>query len=318
MHSKPSGITKDFIEIHLPTRPHKKRKRRTVNPRALLLFLLLVAAFTVGPLLFLHSSQGQASPEALCGRYMKAFAADRPGVVYRLFPSELQSRHSGSRSAMVETLDDFAYAYGQSSDWSVLSQTDYPEASRQAFSLLLGREVSGYCDTVVRTTLDGQVRQLHLDMVCIKNRWYLAEVWNDDLLPVNGYDTPEDAVDTYLSALCANDPEGMALALAPALVDRAIAEGYGLRATLSELDDFFAGGLSGNPVYYTLTQTKDYSAYQAQSIAEILGAQPQTYQAFYYDATVGDTVYTLVVDLACLDGRWGITAVWDYNKSYVI
>jgi hypothetical protein len=143
-------------------------------------------------------------------------------------------------------------------------------------------------------------------------------VWNDDILPSNGAAQPEDAVDTYLSALAAGDPEGMALAMAPALLDRAIEEGYGLRAVFAEIDDFYAAGLSGNPIAYTLTQTTDYSAYQAQSMAEVLGIQPQTYRAYYYEALIADTVYTLVIDMVQIDDCWGITAVWDYNKSYIL
>lgn len=317
MEDNHSGITNDFIEIVLPSRRSDRHKKPPLWPW-ITGGVLFIAVLTVGILLFLYSSQGQTSPQAVVERYMSAAAADKPGAVYRLFPSDIQSRHSGSRTDLVEELDDFVYAYGQDGDWSILSTEVYDRSSLLTFNALLDTDITDYQHLTVQKTIDGITRRLHLDVIQIEGKWYLAEVWNDDILPGNGAATPEDAIDTYLSAFAADDPEGMALVLAPALLDRAIAEGYGLRAMLGEIDDFYAAGLSRNPVSYTLTQTKDYSAYQAQSMAEVLGVQPQIYRAFYFEAVIDDTVYTLVVDFVQIDDRWGITAVWDYNKSYIL
>lgn len=317
MEQNHSGITDEFIEIVLPTPPAPEKKKRPRWPWFVCSALFLVG-LTAGILAFLFSSQGQASPTAVAEQYMAAFAADRSGAVYRLFPSVIQSRHSGSRADLVIALDDFAAAYGQEGEWTLTSSEDYDQSSRLHFSTILNVDITGYQHLTVQKILDAQTRNLHLDVIEIDGKWYLAQVWNDDILPHNGADQPEDAVDTYISAFAANDAEGMALGLSPALLDRAIKEGYGLRDMLCEIDDFYADGLSGNPISYTLTQTKDYSAYQAQSMAEVLGVQPQVYRAYYYEAIIDETVYNLVIDLVQVDGRWGITAVWDYNKNYIL
>lgn len=317
MEENHSGITNDFIEIVLPSRRANKHKKRPLWPWFVLGALFLIGLI-VGILVFLFSSQGQATPQAVAERYMTAAAADKPGAVYRLFPQDIQSRHSGSRIDLVEELDDFVYAYGQDGDWSILSAENYDQSSLVTFNTLLNADITAYQHLTVQKTIDGRTRHLHLDVIQIKEKWYLAEVWNDDILPADGTASPEEAVDIYLSAFAAGDAEGMGLVLAPALLDRAVKEDYGLRAMLGEIDDFYAAALSPNPISYTLTQTKDYSAYQSQSMAEVLGIQPQIYRAFYYEAIIDDTVYTMVVDLVQVDDRWGITAVWDYNKSYIL
>ena len=311
------GILHNFIASRRPSRRSRKRRRPPIWPR-LALGVLVIVGLIFGIRAFLYSSQGQTTPQAVAERYMTAAAADKPGAVYRLFPQDIQSRHGGSRTDLVEELDDFAYAYGQKEDWSILSTEAYSQSSLLAFNALLDTNITAYQHLTIQKTIDNRSRNLHLDVIQINEKWYLAEVWNDDVLPCNGTATPEEAVDTYLSAWSAGDPEGMARALAPALLDHAMAEGYGLRNMLGEIDDFYAAGLSPTPISYTLTQTKDYSAYQAQSMAEVLGVQPQIYRAFYYEAVLGDTVYTMVIDLVQIDERWGSTAVWDYNKSYII
>lgn len=311
------GIPNNVIEIKRPSRRSKKRRKPPIWPR-LALGVLIIAGLIFGIRAFLYSSQGQATPQAVAERYMTAAAADKSGVIYRLFPQDIQSRHGGSRADLVEELDDFVYAYGRDGDWSILSTEAYSQSSLMAFNALLDADITDYQHLTLQKDIDGRTRNIHLDVIQMNEKWYLAEVWNDDVLPGNGTATPEEAIDIYLAALSANDPEGMALALAPALLDRAMEKGYGLRTMLGEIDDFFAAGLAGNPVSYTLTQTKDYSAYQAQSMAEVLGAHPQIYRAFYYEATLNDTVYTLVIDLVQINDRWGITAVWDYNKSYIL
>ena len=317
MEKNRSGINTDFIKIKRPSRRSRKRRRPPIWPR-LALGILVIVGLIFGICAFLYSSQGQPSPQAVAERYMTAAAADKSGAIYRLFPQAIQSRHSGSRTDLVEQLDDFVYAYGRDGDWSILSTEAYSQSSLTAFNALLDADITDYQHLTLQKDIDGRTRNIHLDVIQIGGKWYLAEVWNDDVLPANGAASPEEAVDLYLAAFAANDAEGMALALAPALLDRAIEENYGLRAMLGEIDDFYAAGLSANPVSYTLTQTKDYSAYQAQSIAEVLGTHPQIYRAFYYEATLNDTVYTLVIDLVQINDRWGITAVWDYNKSYII
>lgn len=317
MENNRSGITDEFVEIILPEPkpPAPKKKARWPWVLCGILFLLGMIA---GIFAFLFSSQGQASPQAVAEQYAHALSAGKTGAVYRLFPQAIQSRHSGSRAALVENLDDFAFAYGQPGDWSILSASDYDPAARLSFSAILDTDITGYQEVILEKTIDGRIRRLHLDVIEIDGNWYLAEVWNDDILPGAGFADPESAINSYLTAFASADRETMAAALAPDLLYAAMEEEYGLRAMLTELDDFYAAGRCGSPVTYTLTQTKDYSAYQAQSMAEVLGVQPQAYRAFYYEATVGDTVYTMVIDLVQIDDRWGITAVWDYNKSYIL
>lgn len=317
MENNRSGITDEFVEIILPEPKPPAPKKKARWPWVLCGILLLLGV-TAGILAFLFSSQGQASPQAVAEQYANAVSAGRTGAVYRLFPHAIQSRHSGSRAALVESLDDFTFAYGQNSDWSILSAADYDPAARLSFSAILGTDITGYQEILLEKTIDGRARRLHLDVIEIGGKWYLAEVWNDDILPGNGFADPESAIRSYLTAFAGADREAMAAALAPDLLDTAIEKEYGLRAMLTELDDFYAASLCGSPVTYTLTHAKDYSAYQTQSMAEVLGKQPQAYRAFYCEATVGDTVYTAVIDLVQVDERWGITALWDYHKSYIL
>ncbi len=317
---KVTGVTEstdEFVEITLPEKepaPHKRKRRWPW----LLFGLVALLGLTAGIFTFLFSSQGQPSPQALTETYATALADGNTGQVYRLFPDVIQRRWMGSRADLVTELDEFAYAYGQIGDWSILSTKDYTEADRASFSSILGTDLAGYQEVILETVIDDRVRHLHLDIIELDGKWYLAQVWNDDILPGSGFSQPEEAMDAYLSAFAANSFDDMALALSPALAQAAIEKDYGLRDMLCEIDDLTASGLSGQPVSYTITQTKDYSAYQSQSMAEILGVQPQSYRAYHLEAIIGDTVYTVVFDLAQLDDRWGITAVWDYNKSYII
>lgn len=311
------SFTDEFVEIVFndgqPPAPSKKR--RWLWPVLGIATLLLA----VGVLfLFLFTPQGQASPEALAQTYANAMMKDRVGQVYRLFPSAIARRMSGTRQALVEELDEFCYAYGQTDGYTLLSVTEYEPQLRQSFSTILNTEITDYRHITLSMTIDGRDRHLHLDVLKIKEKWYLAEVWNDDVLIGNGFALPEEAVDAYMASFTANSTEGMSLALAPSLTEAAVAKQYGLRQMLGEVDDFYAAGKSGHPVSYSHIQTKSYSAYQTQSMAEVLGAEPQAYRAYYYDACVGDTVYTLVVDLVQVNDRWGITRVWDYHKEYMI
>ncbi len=317
---KVTGVTEatdEFVEITLPEKepaPHKKKRRWPW----LVFSLVALLGLAAGILTFLYSSQGQASPQALTETYAAALSDGNTGQIYRLFPDVIQRRWNGSRADLILELDEFAFAYGRIGHWSILSTSDYTEADRSSFSSILNTDITHYQEVILETVIDDRIRRLHLDVIEIEGEWYLAQVWNDDILPGIGFAQPEEAIDAYLSAFTANNFDGMAAALSPALAQSAIEKGYGLRSMLCEIDDFTAVGLSGQPVSYTITQTKDYSAYQAQSMAEILGVQPQAYRAYHLEAVIGDTVYTAVFDLARLDDRWGITAVWDYNKSYII
>ena len=297
----------------MPTTPHKRRRR--VSPLAFLLALLILAG---GLLILFTPSRGAKTPEALAQTYAKAMAKDRVGRIYRLFPKAITGRYSGSRAAFVEEMDEFCYAYGQADGYTLVSVTEYEEPLRQTFSKILNTEIADYRHITLSMTIDGRERNLHLDALQIKNRWYLAEVWNDDVMVGNGFATPEQAVDAYASAFSGKDPNGVSLAFSPALADSAIAKQYGLRQMLYEVDDLYTANLYGSAFTYTFTEAKDYSAYQTQSIAEVLGVQPQAYRAYYYDACVGDTVYTLVIDVVQINDVWGITRVWDYHKEYVI
>lgn len=317
---KVTGVTEatdEFVEITLPEKqPAPKKKKRRWPWFALGLVALLGLA--VGSLTFLFGSQGQATPDAVAKLYAQALTDHNTAQVYRLFPDAIQSRHVGSRADLVAKLDEFYFAYGQPGEWSVLSIKDYSEADRASFCAILDTDITGYKEVILKKIIDDRARYLHVDVIQVKEKWYLAEVWNDDILPGSGFADPETAVSTYLTAFTSADLDGMALAVAPALATAATEKGYGLRDMLREIDDFTAADLCGSPVTYTVTQTKDYSAYQSQSIAEVLGAQPQAYRAYHLEATVGDTVYTMVIDLVQLDDVWGITAVWDYNKSYIL
>ncbi len=317
---KVTGVTEatdEFVEITLPEKQPAPRKKKRLWP-SLLLSLVALLGLTAGVFTFLYSSQGQASPQALTEAYAAALADGNTGQVYRLFPDVIQRRWMGSRADLILELDEFSFAYGQIGDWSILSTKDYTEADRASFSSILGTDLTGYQEVILETIIDDRIRHLHLDVIELDEKWYLAQVWNDDILPGIGFSQPEEAIDAYLSAFTANSLEGMSLALSPALAQAAIEKGYGLRSMLCEIDGFTAAGLSGSPVTYTINQTKDYSAYQAQSMAEILGVEPQAYRAYHLEAVIGDTVYTAVFDLAQFDDCWGITAVWDYNKSYII
>lgn len=310
------SFTDEFIEIVLddrqPPAPPKKRRRIWL---ALSVATLLVAVG--GLFLFLFTPQGQTSPEALAQTYANAMMQDRVGQVYRLFPSAIARRHSGSRESLVEELDEFCYAYGQADGYTLQSVTAYTPELCQSFSTVLDTEITDYRQITLSMTLEERTRQLHLDVLLINGKWYLAQVWNDDVLVGSGFTTPEEAVDLYFDAFSAESLDGMSLALSPALTETAIAKQYTLRQMLGEVDDFYekSGCL---PVTYTPIQTKTYSAYQTQSMAEVLGVEPQAYRAYYFDACVGDTVYTLVVDLVQVNDAWGITRVWDYHKEYMI
>ncbi len=310
------SFTNEFVEIvfNEGQPPAPSKKRRWLWPVLGVATLLLALG---GLFLFLFTPQGQASPEALAQAYANAMMKDRVGQVYRLFPSAITRRAGGTREALVEELDEFCYAYGQTDGYTLLSITEYEPQLRQSFSTILDTEITDYRHIILEMTLDGQARHLHLDVLKIKEKWYLAEVWNDDVLVGNGFALPEEAVDAYFAAFCADSLDGMSLALSPALTEAAIAKQYGLRQMLCEIDDFYAEG-GCRPVSYSHIQTKAYSAYQTQSIAEILGPEPQAYRAYYYDACVGDTVYTLVVDLVQVNDTWGIARVWDYHKEYMI
>ena len=311
------SFTDEFIEIVLDERkpPVPSKKKRWLWP---VLGAVTLLGLLGGLFLFLFTPQGQDSPEAVAQVYAKAMMKDRVGQVYRLFPSAITSRHSGTREALVEELDEFCYAYGQSDGYTLVSVTAYDAELRQSFSTILDTEIADYQHIILAMTLDERERQLHLDVLQIQNQWYLAEVWNDDVLVGNGFAQYEQAIDSYFTAFSANSPDGLSLALAPSLTNAAIAKQYGLRQMLFEVDDFYAADACGQPVSYSYIQTKTYSAFQAQSIAEILGVQPQAYRACYFDACVGDTVYTLVIDLVQVNDRWGITRVWDYHKEYII
>ena len=314
---KSTSFTDEFIEIVLDDRkpPASPKKRRWLWPILSIVTLLLLAG---GLFLFLFTPNGQASPEAVAQVYANAMMNDRAGQVYRLFPSAITSRHSGSREALVEELDEFCYTYGQASEYTLVSVTEYDASLRQNFSTVLDTEIADYQHITLAMTLDERERHLHLDVLEIEGKWYLAEVWNDDVLVGNGFALSEEAIDAYFAAFSAGSADGMSLALSPSLTETAITKQYGLRQMLVELDDFYAAGTGGRPVSYSHIQTKTYSAYQTQSIAEILGIQPQAYRAYYFDACVGDTVYTLVIDLVQVNDRWGITRVWDYSKEYMI
>lgn len=297
----------------MPTTPRKRRRR--VSPLAFLLALLILAG---GLLILFTPSRGAKTPEALAQTYAKAMARDRVGRIYRLFPKAITGRYSGPRAAFVEEMDEFCYAYGQANGYTLVSVTEYEEPLRQTFSEILDTEIADYRHITLSMAIDGRERLLHLDSLQIKNRWYLSEVWNDDVLIGTGFASPEEAMEAYASAFEVDDLNGISVALAPALTEAAVEKQYGLRQMLCEVDDLYAAGLSGESLTYTLTETKDYSPYQAQSMAEVLGEQPQAYRAYYYDACVGDTVYTLVVDMVQMGDRWGITRVWDYLKEYMI
>ncbi len=314
---KSTSFTDEFIEIVLDDRksPTPPKKRRWLWPILSILTLLLLAG---GLFLFLFSPNGQVSPEAVAQAYANAMMNDRAGQVYRLFPSAITSRHAGSRVALVEELDEFCHAYGQANEYTLVSVAAYDTELRQNFSTVLDTEITDYQHITLAMTMDGRERHLHLDVLEIGGKWFLAEVWNDDILVGNGFAQSEEAIDAYFAAFSADSAEGMSLSLSPSLTEAAIAKPYGLRQMLVELDDFYAAGAGGRPVSYSHIQTKNYSAYQTQSMAEVLGVEPQAYRAYYFDACVGDTVYTLVVDVVQVDDRWGITRIWDYHKEYII
>lgn len=313
----PTEATDEFIEITFPDRKDAAPapKRRRLWP---ILSIAAVLLSAVGLCLFLYSSQGQSTPEAVAQAYAAAQAKAHVGPIYRLFPAALQHRFRGWRADLLEEMDEFYYAYGQDTAASLVSVEDYSQADRLSMSALLEVEISNYKQVVLQKELDGRLRNIHLDVIEIQNKWYLTEVWNDDIVPGIGFDDPAQAVDAYLTAFASGDYAGMASALSPALAHIAIEKGYGLRDMIYELDDFVSNEQSGQPVSYSLLQTKDYSAYQTQNITEILGIQPQAYCAYHLEALIGDTLYTVVFDLVQADDRWGITAVWDYNKSYIL
>lgn len=310
-----TSFTDEFIEIVLderkPTAPPKKR--RWLWPLLGIATLLVLAG---GLLLFLFTPNGQPSPEALAQTYANAMMNDQVGQVYRLFPSAIARRHSGTREALVEELDEYCYAYGQADGYALVSVAEYDTDLRQSFSTILDAEIADYRHITLSMMLDGRERRLHLDTLNIQGKWYLAEVWNDDVLVGNGFANPEEAATAYFSALGGNSLEGISLTLSPALTTAAIEKQYGLRQMLCEVDDLYA--VDAHSVTYSHIQTKNYSAYQTQSIAEVLGEPPQAYRAYYYDACVGDTVYTLVLDLVQIGDRWGITRIWNYDKEYRI
>ncbi len=125
-----------------------------------------------------------------------------------------------------------------------------------------------------------------------------------------GFDTPEEAIEAYLTAMRYNDLEAISSCVLPAMTDYLLYWEYDLEDLVWYVDEFKI--LRGNPIEsYRIANYESYNQRTILNYKEMLEIEIEEFVVYYVTVDLGlRGVHELNIDLIFADGHWGVTEVW--------